>query len=439
MTDILIIGDDLTGANATGALYAQAGLRTLTVSSFEGLETLPVPCDALVINTDSRHLSAPVASARVNRLLQGLGPLLRPRLLVKRVDTTLRGNVGAEAAAVLDWARSGNFQHRVVAVVVPAFPSSNRTTVGGMQLLNGVPLHRTSVAEDPFAPVKYSGVESIIRQQVDRKCSVISLDDMGNDPTALAEQILAAAAVVDFVILDAIEDSDIERIAEACVVASDRLDFVVVDFGPFGAALAKALHFGRPASQPESPILVLCGSATQITDDQMVHLEHHFSSCVVRCGPNDDVKAIVEQLARGHASGAEVIGVRVTHPQEPPKDEDATRVLNLLAELASEIVNRFELGGIYATGGDVARAVFSALHIRTLEIEEQILPLAVLGVAADGPNCGLALITKGGLIGDETAATLCVGALKRRANKEKMRNTTQIRPAAELERFIGRS
>jgi hypothetical protein len=86
MPKLLVLGDDLTGSNATEALYARFGLRAVSVTA--PLEP-DAPCfrtesgvDALVINLGTRH--APPSHA---------GPV---ELTVKRVDTTLRGNVGVE-------------------------------------------------------------------------------------------------------------------------------------------------------------------------------------------------------------------------------------------------------------------------------------------------------------------------------------------------------
>ncbi|MFD1047703.1 four-carbon acid sugar kinase family protein [Kibdelosporangium lantanae] len=51
---VLVIGDDLTGSNATGALFARFGMHTMTVRG-----GMPVPdIDALVVNLGNRHVPA---------------------------------------------------------------------------------------------------------------------------------------------------------------------------------------------------------------------------------------------------------------------------------------------------------------------------------------------------------------------------------------------
>lgn len=95
MPRVLVIGDDLTGSNATGARFARAGLRTTSVSGVDRASRA-MDSDVLVLNAGTRHLGAAAARARVQEAAKAVAPV---ELLAKRVDTTLRGNVGAEVDA----------------------------------------------------------------------------------------------------------------------------------------------------------------------------------------------------------------------------------------------------------------------------------------------------------------------------------------------------
>ncbi|MCZ0975976.1 hypothetical protein O1L55_41355 [Streptomyces albulus] len=99
MAQVLVIGDDLTGSNATGALYARRGLRAVTVSDPTHVARYAHRVDVLVVNTASRHWSPARAYAAVRAAAATAGDA---RLVVKRVDTTLRGNPGSELDAVAD-------------------------------------------------------------------------------------------------------------------------------------------------------------------------------------------------------------------------------------------------------------------------------------------------------------------------------------------------
>ena len=64
--------------------------------------------------------------------------------------------------------------------------------------------------------------------------------------------------------------------------------------------------------------------------------------------------------------------------------------------------------GLVVTGGQTAVALCRALGISSIAVTGEALPYAATGVVRDGPWAGLPLVTKGGLIGDESALTRCV-------------------------------
>ena len=143
---IAVIADDLTGAADTGAALVRAGHRTAV--AFRGER---VDADAVVIDTDSRGLPAAEAAARVRAVALG-----GAEIVMKKVDSTLRGPLAAEVEAAL--AASG----RTRAIVAPAFPATGRTTVGGVQHLDGVPVHETRFAHDPVSPVLESDLRVLL-------------------------------------------------------------------------------------------------------------------------------------------------------------------------------------------------------------------------------------------------------------------------------------
>jgi D-threonate/D-erythronate kinase len=80
MSKLLVLGDDLTGSNATGALYARFGPRAVSVNA--PLEP-DAPCfraesgiDALVINLGTRRAPPSHAGRAVRRAIDLAGPVL---------------------------------------------------------------------------------------------------------------------------------------------------------------------------------------------------------------------------------------------------------------------------------------------------------------------------------------------------------------------------
>jgi len=403
MVDVLVIGDDLTGANATGVLYAKTGRRVVTVSSTDLADMIHDEVDVLVFNAESRHLSGDAAARRVGEIVTRAASW--PAQLVKRVDTTLRGNVGAEIEAGLLALRRARPATRQVALMVPAFPASGRTTIGGTQLVDGEPIHRTWAAKDPFTPVRHSNVAAVIAEQSSLKVSSLTLDDLDDQfDTRLAEAVKTA----DVVVIDARDDDDIRRIASAAATLQD-VGLLVVDSGPFGAALAQARTPCVATDMTQPFVFAVVGSLTDQTTRQIDRLVETMGATIITVDlATSTVSEVVAAIAAAVDAGDRIVGVRAAPCQGVPPAEDAQSMLRLLGEITLAAVTRFHPGGVYATGGDVAMTVLSVLDADGFRIIDEALPLAVAGFIVGGPHAGIGLVTKGGLIGDDDAAVTCV-------------------------------
>jgi uncharacterized protein YgbK (DUF1537 family) len=159
MSKIIIIADDLTGANATGVLLVQQGFKAATFINLDKYKSMQNDdYDILSINTDSRAIKKEEAYKRVKSIVE-LFKEEDVKLFAKRIDSTLRGNIGAEISAILD-----NVKDDTYAIVVPSFPASGRACVGGYLMVHQVPLEKTAVATDPKTPVFTSKVVSLLEE-----------------------------------------------------------------------------------------------------------------------------------------------------------------------------------------------------------------------------------------------------------------------------------
>jgi len=160
MVKVFIIADDYTGALDTGVQFAACGAPVLvtTYEHFSGLNT--GDCEVLAVNSESRHLAPAEAAERVSRLTR---EAVRRGFthFYKKTDSTLRGNVGAELAAMLEGGGGLGL------AFAPAYPKSGRVTVDGVQYVDGVPLGDSVFARDPYAPVRHGEVSRILLDQTD--------------------------------------------------------------------------------------------------------------------------------------------------------------------------------------------------------------------------------------------------------------------------------
>jgi uncharacterized protein YgbK (DUF1537 family) len=133
--ECLSIADDLTGACDAVAPFAGRGLRTVVLPFVDA----PVPdADVVAISTETRDCEAAelaAAMAAAARRFRGASP----RILFKKIDSTLRGHPAAEIEAARE-----AFGCRST-VVCPAFPAMHRVVEHGV----------LKVTTDPeFVPIR---------------------------------------------------------------------------------------------------------------------------------------------------------------------------------------------------------------------------------------------------------------------------------------------
>lgn len=115
MTNALVVADDLTGAMDTASEVAARGYETVVVAV---PDASPPGATVVAVNTDSRYATPSYAADAVGSCVNAVGAAT----VYKKIDSTLRGNVGSEVTAALRTTAAD------LAVVAPAFPATGRRT-----------------------------------------------------------------------------------------------------------------------------------------------------------------------------------------------------------------------------------------------------------------------------------------------------------------------
>jgi D-threonate/D-erythronate kinase len=372
------------------------------------------------VTTESRHAPAARAVEAVTAAVRAGWPV---DLVTCRIDTTLRGNVGVAAEAVLGAvaARSGR---RAVGLCAPAHPEAGRCTVEGFQLLNGTRLEETELARDPRSPVRTSSVADVLRTGTSLTTAHVPLPVVTGDPAELRNAMHQAVRDgADVVIGDAMTAEHLSRLAAAAVASQDGFDWVGIDPGPASTALAVAAGIRGDAEQ--GPLLAVSGSATDLTRRQLQAVVDSQTVRVVRptAPPGElvpDIDATASELVRAVAeagSGEVVLLATALHPDDvlALRAGDGTALSSALGKVTRRALQECAVGGLYTTGGDVTAAVLEELGGRGLEVVDEVVPLAVAGRIVDGPWGGTPIVTKGGLVGDADTAVACLDRLRRTA------------------------
>lgn len=249
---LVMIADDLTGSFDTGAGFEIRG-ASVGFASLSDLEGYAAGTDVVVIDTESRHDAPPDAyekTARAARWAKGQGV----QQLYIKTDSGLRGNIGPSLKAALDVTGCP------VAAFAPAFPDMKRTTAGGCQLVDGVPVHQSVFGRDPFDPVTAKTVRELI---LPHGLAVRELTPSGSWEGGME----GPAAWV----FDAATNGDLSRIAGR--LQQQGLLGVTAGCSAFAAALYPCLGLPdtqRAAPPLQQPLFVVCGSVNPITRAQLL-------------------------------------------------------------------------------------------------------------------------------------------------------------------------
>ncbi len=250
---ILILADDLTGALEVGAKFADRGLPAPVISkSGFDLSHHEGATPVLAVDTETRHAS-PTAAAAVVHKLACQARDNDVRLIYKKTDSTLRGNIASELQALIL-----AFPGQPV-VYVPAYPRLGRTVRDGVLLVDGMPVDRTTFAIDPLDPVRESYIPALFGTT--------------DGPVATrirSVQEIGAGSSFSVYLLDGERDDDV-RAAAREFVGSGWLKLAA---GPSGFAdyLAEAVSLPR-SSRARWPTvrscLVVNGSMHEASREQM--------------------------------------------------------------------------------------------------------------------------------------------------------------------------
>ena len=422
MQKYIVIADDLTGSNATCSLFKKIGLRAASILKLQG--DINYDVDVISYSTASRGLDKEEA---YNKVSEAIKILKSKDVLVynKRIDSTLRGNIGTEINAMLD-----NLEDDRIAVVVPAYPDSGRIVVNKTMLVNGVLLENSDAGKDPKTPIKTSCVESLVQKDIKYSSTYFTLSDIAQPIEEIAKKIQEAIKKSRVLIFDAVNNEDIIKISKA-IIHSD-INIITVDPGPFTLYYSKEL---QKKNHLEKKILMVIGSVTATTKKQIEYILQEENIFLVKMKVEDffeketclkEIERVISFIKKGIVSYD--LFLVTTSPIGDEKKADLQKLaenLNTTVEEISKIIantltetvvkilketEKFE--GVYSSGGDITIALLEKLKAIGVEIREEVIPLAAYGriIGGDFPN--LKLVSKGGMVGDEKTIKLCLHKIK---------------------------
>ncbi|MBB6284664.1 four-carbon acid sugar kinase family protein [Geobacillus subterraneus] len=428
MDKLTIIADDLTGASDSGVQFARKGLTTQVL--FDRTElSRGREAEVVVVDTDSRALPAPDAYQKVRGIAQTLGEMGYTHVY-KKIDSTLRGNIGAEIDAIYDTMQP------TFMIIAPAYPQNGRTVYQGYHFLCGTLLHETELSRDPKCPINESSIPRLLAKQTKRPIGLIDYQTLRLGFDKVKEKLdRYRADGIPYIVFDSVTEDDLRHIAQYVRQLNERVVWV----GSAGLAHYLPEAYDLQTSPKtmvikpsERPILLVVGSVSHVSRTQ---LDRVLSLPTVKGIQVDSVQLVRDcqsritemEKALRQAENEAKQGFHIAlYSSASPSDiqqvqaigeangQSPVEMSNLIAEslgeVAAGLIRNGYFGAMVLTGGDTAKYVCSQIGAAGFELIDEIEPGVPLAKLIH--ESGMYVVTKAGAFGSENTLIQAVHQLQ---------------------------
>ncbi len=436
---IYVIADDLTGANDTGVQFTKNGYRTTVFILDENessSETFSgTKCDVVVMDTETRGVEEKVARNSLNKMLKHLD-FSDKDIIYKKIDSTLRGNVGAEIEEIM------KIFKKQFCIMSPSFPSQQRVTIGGRLLVQKKPLGISGYVDNSQDNPEDSYIPYLLEKQTD--CSIGRIDLLevckGQDAIkkVLNDLIKEKKKII---VVDSINEEHLRDIVSSGINFNGRFLFS----GSAGLAnyLAeghqKKRNIGFDIKNNKDPILIIGGSRNPIMIEQIdslksnlgfgelkIDIEQIYSQknrilndyaeeCLRILNNNQDLVIYTDAIN----NEKKLINNKLMKEYNLDYKELENEIKEFFGKLVSIVVKNSNIRNLILTGGDIAISVCKELHISNLQILGELLPGIPL-TRASYKNNDLNIVTKAGGFGTSDTLNKLVNKFRHKKKNKRV-------------------
>jgi len=402
MKKFLIIADDFTGSNDTGVQLTKRNIKTNV-----GFALSSEDVDAFVLDTESRNIFAQQAYDKVKGLLGG-HDFSKYDYVLKKIDSTLRGNLGEELRAV-----DQVYQPELI-IFIPAFPDLGRTTVDGVHYLNDVKITETEIAKDPVKPVKEDNLVTILKDTFNEEVTLVDIKAIENNTFDFNSNRLVVC------------DSTLNSHMQGVINAVNKLNKRVLWVGSAGIA-----DNIMSIEYPSKPSFGLVGSLSEVSQKQL-NFAMDKGVNVISVPIHDllddkDVSAYVKEAFESVSNHKDTIVcssasldrneldktlAKFNQMAITKKEEMNEHIQDILGQIVKDVLNQVEIAGLFITGGDTAIGFLNKIECSSFLIIQEIATGVPLMKISDGPFKGLSMVTKAGAFGNEDTIYYALKKLK---------------------------
>jgi uncharacterized protein YgbK (DUF1537 family) len=402
---MIILADDLTGANDTAIQFVNRGLSAVVITHTECFSPdFYKDYDVIAVSTNSRGMSS-IDAYKIVRETIRKGKIKDRHFFYKKIDSVLRGNPGGELAAVIDEIGIP------LVIAAPSFPA-NQSILKHGRLSSG-----TGIVD----------AVQVLSEGINRKVESIPLEEIRRGEKNMTNYIMdrhvGGTAVF---VADAVSDTDLEMIYRSSMCLEKPL--ILAGAAAFASHIAAALGsaLGRPSGEADlislrdnGSVLIIAGTRQGETAEQITTLSRILSIPIIRFKVDRIIEdkseeAIIESFNEAAQQMRQKqnicivavesmfkstipLGAVARHAETETTGNAITEALGILAR---KLFDAFEFSVVICTGGDTSLGVCSSLEITGIQPVAEICPGIPLGKIIAGPHEGRYIITKSGRFGN---------------------------------------
>jgi len=372
--ECIMFADDLSGACDTGVQFARRGMSCrvqLRVSE----RTTTATTEVLVFNTNSRNDTAVQCQRKIEEVARHFSHL-KADIIFKKVDSTLRGQVGEEIATAL---RAFKCE---AAIIAPAFPGMRRFVRGGI-------LHWVDCSGGGQVDIR-----GLLAKQGVPLEKLALMRSASRNPLNFASDLnMHRVNGKVFFIADCESQDDLHLAVTAGMQAPCRFLWV----GSAGLGIAVADYLAKSQTQKplspiaDAPVMFVIGSTHLATARQKRALLDITGAVEVRPGPETIGIARHALRDKRHL----VVSIAPVNPSD----------LSLQQFFVS--LEGIPIAAIFLTGGDTGMLVCNVIGAHSIDLRDEVATGFPWGILCGGMFHGLPVASKSGSFGDEDVLVRC--------------------------------
>lgn len=404
---LLVVADDLTGANDTAVMFAEAGFNTILKTKISALNQIQ-SSDAQVISvsTDSRAIGVQAKERTKTAIHNAVSNDIKQIYL--KIDSTMRGSVRYQIEGALEaWSA---IYPNAKAIICPTYPEMGRTIENGHLYVNKIPVNETASGKDPICPVLSSSMQNLLPDAQVIKCDTV--DNLYS---------LITNSTYNQIVIDAKSPEDLEIISKLI----NNMGYSAIPVG--SAGLAEKLKNVQSKQQKDKELklgrsLIV---VTSIHEISQLQVDEYIStlggkSIVFNPSPSQlmnysqsehSLKLQLNALIRFskdnviiRANPAKVINAKIENIAETAKE-----ISQHLADLSKFCLDSEKFDCLILFGGDGAAALLDKMNITEMQVLFAVVPGVPLCSIEQGNYAGIKVMTKSGGFGEKMLLSNIVG------------------------------